>query len=120
MVEKHIRVLRTDDGGEYGSHLFEDFCKEQGIKRQLTDKFQEFKDLVEKQIGKHIRVLRTEDGGEYESHLFEDFAKKMASKDNSQFPTTLNKMGLPIERTKLSVKLPRLCYLIRTYQIPYG
>ena len=32
---KHMRVLRTDNGGEYESHLFEDFCKEQGNKRQL-------------------------------------------------------------------------------------
>ena len=33
---KHIRVLRSDNGGEYESHQFEDFCKEVGIKRQLT------------------------------------------------------------------------------------
>ena len=33
---KHIRVLRTNNGGEYESHQFEDYCKERGIKRQLT------------------------------------------------------------------------------------
>ncbi|KAF2297197.1 hypothetical protein GH714_019277 [Hevea brasiliensis] len=31
-----IRVLRTNRGGEYNSHEFADFCKEHGIKRQLT------------------------------------------------------------------------------------
>jgi transposase InsO family protein len=33
---KHIRALRTDNGGEFESHQFDDFCKEAGIKRQLT------------------------------------------------------------------------------------
>jgi transposase InsO family protein len=32
---KHIRVLRSDNGGEYESHQFEDFCKGARIKRQL-------------------------------------------------------------------------------------
>ena len=40
LVEKQtgkcIRVLRTDNGGEYESRQFEDYCKEHGIKRQLT------------------------------------------------------------------------------------
>lgn len=33
---KHIKCLRTDRGGEYTSHEFSDYCKEQGIRRQLT------------------------------------------------------------------------------------
>jgi transposase InsO family protein len=33
---KHIRALRTDNGGEFESHHFDDLCKEAGIKRQLT------------------------------------------------------------------------------------
>ena len=31
-----LKVLRTDRGGEFTSHEFQDFCKENGIKRQLT------------------------------------------------------------------------------------
>jgi hypothetical protein len=33
---KHIRTLRTDNGGEFESHQFDDFCKKVGIKRQLV------------------------------------------------------------------------------------
>jgi transposase InsO family protein len=33
---KHIGILRTYNGGEFESLQFEDFCKEAGIKRQLT------------------------------------------------------------------------------------
>jgi transposase InsO family protein len=33
---KHIRTLRTNNGGEFESLKFEDFCKEARIKRQLT------------------------------------------------------------------------------------
>jgi transposase InsO family protein len=32
---KHIRILRTNNGGEFESLQFEDFCKSAGIKRQL-------------------------------------------------------------------------------------
>ncbi|CAL9028826.1 unnamed protein product [Prunus brigantina] len=34
--EKKIKTLRTDRGGEYCSKEFDAFCKEKGIKRQLT------------------------------------------------------------------------------------
>jgi hypothetical protein len=33
---KKIKVLRSDNGGEYNSNDFKDFCKEAGIKRELT------------------------------------------------------------------------------------
>jgi transposase InsO family protein len=33
---KHIRILRTDNGGGFESLQFEDFCMSVGIKRQLT------------------------------------------------------------------------------------
>jgi hypothetical protein len=33
---KRIKVLRSDNGGEYTSNDFKDFCKEAGIKRELT------------------------------------------------------------------------------------
>jgi hypothetical protein len=32
---KHIRIFRTDNGGEFESLQFKDFCKSAGIKRQL-------------------------------------------------------------------------------------
>jgi hypothetical protein len=36
---KKIKVLRSDNGGEYTSNEFRDFCKEAGIKRELTVPF---------------------------------------------------------------------------------
>jgi hypothetical protein len=35
-TESYIKCLRTDRGGEFTSHEFNQFCKENGIKRQLT------------------------------------------------------------------------------------
>jgi transposase InsO family protein len=35
-IGKHIKILGTDNGGEFESLQFEDFCKSTGIKRQLT------------------------------------------------------------------------------------
>ena len=34
--ERRIKTLRLDNGGEYTSKEFEAFCKEDGIKRELT------------------------------------------------------------------------------------
>ena len=43
MVEKEIdmfiKCLRTNRGGEFNSNEFNHFCKESGIKRQLTTAF---------------------------------------------------------------------------------
>ena len=36
MLGKRIKILRSDNGGEYTSTEFNDFCKEAGIKRELT------------------------------------------------------------------------------------
>lgn len=33
---KNVKSLRTDRGGEYTSIQFSNYCKEEGIKRQLT------------------------------------------------------------------------------------
>ncbi|MCO5559390.1 hypothetical protein L7F22_012989 [Adiantum nelumboides] len=43
MIEKdngcHIKCLRTDGGGEYMSHSFDDYLREQGIKKQITCRY---------------------------------------------------------------------------------
>ena len=36
LSKKRIKTLRSDNGGEYTSKEFEAFCKEAGIKRELT------------------------------------------------------------------------------------
>jgi hypothetical protein len=36
LFEKKIKVLRSDNGGEYTANDFKDFCIEAGIKRELT------------------------------------------------------------------------------------
>ncbi|MCO5609644.1 hypothetical protein L7F22_063874 [Adiantum nelumboides] len=36
---KKLRCLRTDNGGEYVSHTFQEFCDAKGIKRELTAPF---------------------------------------------------------------------------------
>ena len=33
---KKVKVLRSDNGGEYTSHAFDGFCRQEGIRRQLT------------------------------------------------------------------------------------
>ena len=33
---RHIRILRSDNEGEYESNEFDDFCREAGVKKELT------------------------------------------------------------------------------------
>ena len=35
-TSRHIRILRSDNEGEYDSNEFDDFCKEAWIKKELT------------------------------------------------------------------------------------
>ena len=35
-TRKKIKVLRSDNGGEYTSHAFNEFCRQEFIRRQLT------------------------------------------------------------------------------------
>ena len=32
----HLNIMRSENGGEFTSNEFNDFCKEAGIKRELT------------------------------------------------------------------------------------
>ena len=36
LSERKIKILRSDNGGEYTSKEFVNFCKDFGIKRELT------------------------------------------------------------------------------------
>jgi transposase InsO family protein len=36
LSERKIKILRSDNGGEYTSKVFANFCKDVGIKRELT------------------------------------------------------------------------------------
>jgi transposase InsO family protein len=45
-------------------------------KDEVFSRFQEFKALVENQIGKKIKVLRLDNGGEYTSKEFKGFCKE--------------------------------------------
>ena len=39
LSEKKIKILRSDNGGEFTSNEFNDFCKEAGMKRELTNPY---------------------------------------------------------------------------------
>jgi hypothetical protein len=43
LSERKIKILRSDNGGEYTSKEFVSFCRDVGIKRELTTGLQELK-----------------------------------------------------------------------------
>jgi transposase InsO family protein len=68
-------------GSMYYVSFIDDFSRKTWIyflktKDEVFRRFQEFKSLVENQIGKKIKVLRLDNGGEYTSNEFKDFCKE--------------------------------------------
>lgn len=61
-----IKCLRTDRGGEYNSTEFKDYCKEHGIKRQLTTAYTPQQNGVaerkNRSIMNTVRTILTEKG----------------------------------------------------------
>ena len=46
LIGEKIKVLRSDNGGEYTSNDFKDFCKEAGIKREKTVSYNPWQNRV--------------------------------------------------------------------------
>lgn len=72
-------VIFVDD---FSREIWIYFLKSKELKEVLK-RFQEFKALVENQIGKRIRVLRFDNGGEYTSKAFNEFCTQEGIKRRS-------------------------------------
>ena len=58
--EKRIKTLRSDNGGEYTSKEFESFCKEAGIKRELTTPYNPQQNgVVKRKNGTIMEAVKT-------------------------------------------------------------
>ena len=54
LSKKKIKILRSDNGGEFTSNEFNDFCKEFRIKRELTIPYNPQKNSVVKRNNRSI------------------------------------------------------------------
>ena len=54
LSEKRIKILRSDNGGEFTSSEFNEYCKEDGIKRELTIPFNPQQNGVEERKNRSI------------------------------------------------------------------
>jgi transposase InsO family protein len=61
---------------------------------QVFNRFREFRDLVENQIGKKIKVLRSDNGGEYTSNEFKEFCKEAGIKRELTVPFNPQQNGV--------------------------
>eukprot|EP00253_Pinus_taeda_P027015 PITA_27015 len=58
--EKKIKILRTDNGTEYKSNEFHDYCREAGIKRKITTPYTpEQNGVAERKNRTIVEVVRT-------------------------------------------------------------
>jgi hypothetical protein len=87
--------------------FIDDFSRKSWIffmktKGQVFSRFQEFKDLVENQIGKKIRVLRSDNGSEYTSKEFKEFCAGKGIRRELIFPYNLQQNGV-VERKNRAI-----------------
>ena len=54
LSKKKIKILRLDNGGEFTSNEFKDFCREVGIKRELTTPYNPQQNGVAKRKNRSI------------------------------------------------------------------
>jgi hypothetical protein len=57
-IGRRIKVSRLDNGGEYTSNEFKDFCKEAGIKRELTVSYNPWQNGVAEREPVHHRFFQ--------------------------------------------------------------
>jgi transposase InsO family protein len=74
-------------------------------KDESFNRFQDFKNLVENQIGRHIEVFRTDNGKEFESYKYDELYQASGIKREPTVPYNPQQNGVA-ERTKQSVKQP--------------
>jgi transposase InsO family protein len=73
-------------------------------KDEVFDKFQEFKALVENQIGRKIRVLRSDNRGEYTSKEFVDYYGAVGIKKELIDPYNPQQNGVAKRKNKTMVE----------------
>ena len=60
LSERKIKILRSDNGGEYSSKEFVNFCKDVGIKRELTPHYNpQQNDVVEQKNKTILEAVKT-------------------------------------------------------------
>jgi transposase InsO family protein len=68
-------------------------------------RFQEFKSLVENQIGKKIKVMSLDNGREYTSKEFKSFCKEVGFKRELTAPYKLQKNGVEKRKNRSIIGL---------------
>lgn len=93
-------------GAKYFLIFIDDFSKKVWLyllksKRQVLDKFKEWKTLVEKQSEQKIKVLRSDNGGEYISKAFDVFLHKhgIARETSAPYTPQQNRVAERANRT---------------------
>lgn len=76
---------------DFSRYVWVDFMKE---KSETLNKFIEFKEKVEKEIGRRIQCLRTDNGGEYTSDEFERYLQRQNIKRQLTCPGTPQQNGV--------------------------
>jgi len=109
-----------------GGHLYyitfiNDFSRKMGIyyskhKDEAFKMFNEFKALVENQIGKKTKIFMFDNGGEYISNEFIDFCKKEGIKKETIVPYTSEQNGVAERKSRSIVEV--VCAMLHDQKLP--
>ncbi|KAL3497596.1 hypothetical protein ACH5RR_040328 [Cinchona calisaya] len=94
-------ITFTDDHSRYG------FVYLLKYKFEAFEKFKEFRNEVEKQLGKSIKILRSDRGGEYLNQEFQDYLKENEILPQSTPPYTPQLNGVSERRNRTLLDMVR-------------
>ena len=75
--------------------------------KEVLQRFQEFKALVENQTGRKIRALRSNNGGEYTSKEFDEFCRQEGIRRQLMVPYTPEQNGVAERKNRSIVGFAR-------------
>ena len=76
---------------DYYRYVWVDFMKE---KSEVINKFQQFKEAMEKKVGRKVQCLRTDNGGEYTSAEFSQYLQDCKIRRQLTCPNTPQQNGV--------------------------
>ena len=88
-------------------------------KLEAFEKFQQYLERVEKEIGKRLNCLRLDRGGEFISHEFNNFCIERGIKRQVSAPRTLEQNGIAKRRNRYIMDCARTLMIEKNIAIKY-
>ncbi|GJR24304.1 ribonuclease H-like domain-containing protein [Tanacetum coccineum] len=130
LMDKKVKIIRSDNGTEFKNKVMDDFCREKVIKRKyclvVTDDYSRFtwvfflttKDEtseilnrfikeIENLVDKKVKIIRSDNGTEFKNKVMDDFCREKGIKREYSVARTSQQNGVAERRNKTLIEAAR-------------